>query len=109
MKLSVWSSYYVELSPEDALLELRKFGYEHCELSDEHALKLLERGDATEVGKEFGRFAKEIGMDLLQGHLLFWLSYSLFGRLLLSMVFSCLSLKVNLLIVCLSCYPNLKH
>ena len=69
MKLSVWSSYYVELSPEDALLELKKFGYDYCELSDEHALKLLERGDATEVGKEFGKFAKEIGMDLLQGHL----------------------------------------
>lgn len=69
MKLSVWSSYYVELTPEDALRELKAHGYDYCELSDEHALKLLERREAKEVGKEFGKFARELGIELLQGHL----------------------------------------
>ena len=69
MKLSVWSSYYFDLSPEDALRELRAHGYRHCELSDEHALMILERGDAAKVGAEYGKFARELGMDLLQGHL----------------------------------------
>lgn len=69
MKLSVWSSYYFDLSPEDALRELRAHGYRHCELSDEHALMILERGDAAKVGAEYGKFAREVGMDLLQGHL----------------------------------------
>jgi sugar phosphate isomerase/epimerase len=69
MKLSVWSSYYYHLSPEDALRELRAHGYKHCELSDEHALVILERGEARTVGAEFGKFARDIGMDLLQGHL----------------------------------------
>ena len=69
MKLSVWSSYYVDLTPEDALRELKAHGYDYCELSDEHALKLLERGDANEVGKKFGEFARELGVELLQGHL----------------------------------------
>ena len=35
MKLSMWSSYYIELSPEDAVLELEKYGYKYSELSDE--------------------------------------------------------------------------
>jgi len=69
MKLSVWSSYYFDLSPEDALRELRAHGYRYCELSDEHALVLVERGDAREIGKKFGEFAREIGIELLQGHL----------------------------------------
>ena len=54
MKLSVWSAYYIDLSPEDALRELKKHGYDYCELSDEHALALLERGNAKEIGKKFG-------------------------------------------------------
>ena len=69
MKLSVWSSYYVQLSPEEALRELKSHGYSYCELSDEHALKLLERGDERYVGAQFGSYASAIGVELLQGHL----------------------------------------
>lgn len=69
MKLSVWSSYYYDLTPEDVLRELKAHGYSYCELSDEHALVLLERGDPLTVGAEFGKFAKEIGVEILQGHL----------------------------------------
>lgn len=69
MKLSMWTSYYVDLTPEDAILELKKNGYDYCELSDEHAAMLLERGDAKTVGTEFKKFCDSVGMQVLQGHL----------------------------------------
>ena len=72
MKTSVWSSYYYHLSPEDALRELKAHGFNYCELSSEHSEVLLERGDAFAVGKEFGEFAHELGIEVLQGHLFFW-------------------------------------
>ena len=71
MKLSVWTSYYIELSPEEAISELKKHGINYTELSDEHGEMLLKRGDAKEVGKKFGEYAKGIGMEISQGHL--WL------------------------------------
>lgn len=72
MKLSVWSSYYYSLSPEDALFELKSHGFDYCELSCEHSEALLERGNPTQVGEKFGKFAKELGITPLQGHLLFY-------------------------------------
>ncbi len=73
MKLSVWSSYYVDLSPEDAILELAKNGIHYTELSDEHALQLIKRGDNPEkIGREFGEFARKNGVEVLQGHLWLW-------------------------------------
>lgn len=69
MKTSMWSSYYMELSPEDAILELAKNGYHYTELSDEHAAVLMNRGEPKDVGKKFGEFARENGMEILQGHL----------------------------------------
>ena len=72
MKLSVWSSYYYTLSPEDALRQLKAHGYDYCELSSEHSEVLLDRGDPKEVGEKFGNFARELGIEILQGHLFFW-------------------------------------
>ena len=72
MKTSVWSSYYYHLSPEDALRELKAHGFNYCELSSEHSEVLLERGDAAIVGAEFGKFASELGITVLQGHLFFY-------------------------------------
>ena len=69
MKLSIWTAYYVELSPEDAIREIAKCGYRYAELSDEHGAMLLERGDPTEVGRAFGAFAREMGVEVSQGHL----------------------------------------
>ncbi len=69
MKFSVWSSYYYDLTPEDAIRTLKSHGFNYCELSDEHSAMLLERGEPQAVGAEFGKFAKEIGIELLQGHL----------------------------------------
>ena len=69
MKLSIWTAYYVELSPEDAIREIAKCGYRYAELSDEHGAMLLERGDPTEVGRAFGEFSREMGVTVSQGHL----------------------------------------
>ncbi len=69
MKLSMWSSYYMDLSPEDAILELEKNGYTYCELSDEHAAVLLSRGDAKATGAEFKAFCDAHNVNVLQGHL----------------------------------------
>jgi len=70
MKLSMWSSFYRELSPYDMILELEKAGYHYTELSTEHADMLLAEGDAIEVGKKFGEFAKAHNVEVSQGHLL---------------------------------------
>lgn len=69
MKLSMWSAYYVDLSPEDAVLELEKNGYAYSELSDEHADVLLARGDPEKTGAEFKAFADAHGVSFPQGHL----------------------------------------
>lgn len=69
MKLSMWSSYYHDIQPEDAVLELEKHGYLYSELSDEHSMLLLERGDAFVVGKAFKTFADEHHVTFTQGHL----------------------------------------
>ncbi len=70
MKFSVWSSYYYRLSPEDAVLEFEKYGYNYGEFSDEHSVMLMDRGeDAYEIGKKFRAYAAEHGMEFLQGHL----------------------------------------
>ncbi len=71
-KLSIWSSYYVELTPEEAVEEFIKNGIHSCELSDEHGLMLLERGENfIETAKKFAEFAKARDFDISQGHL--WL------------------------------------
>lgn len=73
MKLSIWSNYYYDLSPEEALIRFKANGIEYTELSDEHGIMLLEReGSPIEIGKRFGEFAKSIGFCVEQGHL--WLS-----------------------------------
>jgi len=70
-KLSVWSAYYVEMSPEDAVLELKKHGIMCSELSDEHGLMLLQRGEPKETGAAFKAFLEKENFTMTQGHL--WL------------------------------------
>lgn len=74
-KLSVWTAYYVALSPEDAVLELKKNGILCAELSDEHGLMLLQRGEPAETGAQFREFLKKESFTMTQGHL--WLSVQL--------------------------------
>lgn len=70
-KLSMWSSYYIDLSPEEAILEMKKNGYSYSELSDEHGKMLLDRGEPREVGAAFKKFLEKENFHILQGHL--WL------------------------------------
>ena len=74
-ELSVWTAYYVELSPEDAVLELKKHGIMAAELSDEHGEMLLKRGDPKTVGAEFKAFLEKENFTMTQGHL--WLKIKL--------------------------------
>ena len=69
MKLSMWTSYYAELTPEEAVRLLKENGYDFCEFSDEHGAALLARGDAKEVGAAFRAYCESIGMQVTQGHL----------------------------------------
>ena len=75
MKTAIWTSYHYELSPEQAIYELSKSGIRYTELSDEHALVLLERGDPAVVGAEFKKYADQMGVKIPQGHL--WLGVKL--------------------------------
>ena len=69
MKLSMWTSYYADQTPEEAVRLLKENGYDFCEFSDEHGAMLLERGDAKEVGAAFRAYCDSIGMQVTQGHL----------------------------------------
>lgn len=72
MELSVWSAYYHDLSPEEALARFKKLGVNAVELSTNHGQMLLERGeDVKKTGAAFKAYAEEIGMQVTQGHL--WL------------------------------------
>jgi len=69
MKLSMWTSYFMDLSPEDALAEIGRLDWSHAELSHEHGLKLLERGSPEAAGREFRRHADACAVSVRQGHL----------------------------------------
>ena len=69
MKLSMWSSFLVELPPEEAMCEFVKHGYNGCDLSEEHSIVLLERGEAKTEGRKFKKFCDSIGMEVSQAHM----------------------------------------
>ena len=72
MKLGIWSSYYRELSIEEAVQRFVDNGIYSSELSDEHGFELLERSDdVLETARKFAAFLKERNFDMSQGHL--WL------------------------------------
>ena len=72
MKLSIWSSYYMESGPEGSVKRFIENGIYCSELSDEHGLELLSRSDNfLKTAKEFSNFLKENNFEISQGHL--WL------------------------------------
>ncbi len=71
-KLSIWSYYYYELTAEEAVKEFKKHGIYCFELSDEHGLELLSRGEPKEVGRRFREYIDAEKFTVKQGHL--WLS-----------------------------------
>lgn len=72
-KLSIWSSYYLGLSPEEMVDEFIKNGIYCSELSDEHAAALFDRGnDIEKTAYEFAGHINDRNFEMSQGHL--WLS-----------------------------------
>jgi sugar phosphate isomerase/epimerase len=78
MTPAIWSSYYIDLTPEEMVAELARAHWLYSELSDEHGAALLGRGDPVQVGREFGRMAREQGVTFPQGHL--WLAADIAGE-----------------------------
>ncbi len=70
LKYSVWSSYFVELSPEDMITEFLNAGFCATEFSDEHGFMLLDRGNPEKEGAKLKRYADGLGFSFPQGHLL---------------------------------------
>lgn len=70
MKLGIWTSYYIDLSPEKAVERLCSNGIYCAELSDEHGLELLSRNDDVyKTGSEFAEFLQSHKFEMPQGHL----------------------------------------
>lgn len=72
MKLSIWSNFYYELGPEEAVERFCENGIYCAELSDEHGEQLLLRSeDIYKTASDFSAFLKSKKFEISQGHL--WL------------------------------------
>ena len=69
MHLAMWTSYLYDLQPEEMLARFSEKGWTHLELSDEHAVALLARGDPEATGRAFAALAGDLGVRITQGHL----------------------------------------
>jgi len=74
LEKSVWSSYYVDLSPEEMVDQFAAAGWTATEFSDEHGAVLLERAaqrgvSPAVVGEELRAYAAQRGVSFPQGHL----------------------------------------
>jgi len=71
-RLSIWSQYYFELTPEEMVDEFIKNGIHCSELADEHGAALFARShDIIKTGKDFKKYIDEKNFEISQGHL--WL------------------------------------
>ena len=70
MKPCMWTSIYVELSPEDAIRRLADIGWECFELSCEHIGVIATDGDRLGRARRVRAVADELGVRLAQVHLL---------------------------------------
>ena len=77
LKTSVWSSYFVDMSPEEMVKTFAAGGWQVSERSDEHGAVLLERGNPVKEGRAFRAYAADQGMSFPQGHL--WLRSDIAG------------------------------
>jgi sugar phosphate isomerase/epimerase len=68
MEKSIWTSYFRELGPEDAVSLLARNGWTRLELSCEHAAALLLRGDPARAAEGFLRFCADLGVGIPQAH-----------------------------------------
>jgi sugar phosphate isomerase/epimerase len=75
MKISMWSSYLIEQSPEKMVETMLEHGFNCTELSDEHAKVLLDRGQLSKTAEKFKKFCDDHDFSLPQGH--FYLSINI--------------------------------
>lgn len=69
MKISMWTSFLYEMTPEEAVKTLKQHGFDCAEFSDEHARVLLDRGgNAEKIGREFKKYCDSLNFTLPQGH-----------------------------------------
>lgn len=71
MKISLWSSYLMEIPPKQMVDTFVEHGYKYTEFSDEHGFELLEKGNPEKAGKALSNYAADRGFSFPQGHL--WL------------------------------------
>lgn len=69
LPVSVWSQYFVDETPQEAVSLLAEAGYRYMEFGHRHAEYLLDRGTPEAQGKAFREFTDNLGMKLCQGHL----------------------------------------
>lgn len=74
LQTSVWSSYFVDLSPEEMVDEFARAGYSATEFSDEHGAVMLRRAaeqgiTPAQAGEKLREYASERGVSFPQGHL----------------------------------------
>ena len=65
----MWTSFFMEMTPEEAIGEIGRLGWGDADLSTEHGLALVERGNPEAAGREFRRHADSCGVRVAQGHL----------------------------------------
>lgn len=68
---ALWTSFLVELPPEEMARAFAAAGWREMELSTEHGEMLLRRGAPEIAGAQFRAFAEGCGVGFHQGHL--WL------------------------------------
>jgi sugar phosphate isomerase/epimerase len=71
-KISVWSAFLMENSPEEMIAAFANHGFKYTELSDEHGKELIQRGNPVKIGRALRKYAEDYDFSFLQGHL--WLT-----------------------------------
>lgn len=69
LEISVWSSYFNRLSPEEAVLAFKEAGLRNMELSRDHGQVLLDRGKQVQTANDFLEFCRKNNFSINQGHI----------------------------------------
>jgi sugar phosphate isomerase/epimerase len=76
MRISMWTSYLMELSAEDMVKAFAEAGWQYLEFSDEHGNALLRRNDPLGAARELVKIVGDLGVSFPQGHyMLTWGDY----------------------------------
>jgi len=80
MQYGIWTSFYLDLTPEAALLHLAELGWRDVELCSEHMEALLEDSNTSGRLRAVRDIVESEGMILWQGHLLLPLDVARFDE-----------------------------